>query len=96
MGFYRHKVECRPSEDETSHHQNNNKELSNLDLSSVNVSIHFFTAHIITDISEIHLHVIEYGNINQCVLNQWLYFQKYSCQSCLHLAICAHPTSARE
>ncbi len=58
------------------HHQNKNKELSNLDLSSVNVSLHFFTADIIIDLSEIHLHVIEHGNINQCVLNQWLYFQK--------------------
>ncbi len=74
MGFYCHKVACSPLEDETC--SPNNKERSHLDLSSVNMSLYFFIADIITDISEIHVHVIEHGNINQCVLNQWLYFQK--------------------
>ncbi len=49
------------------------------------MSLHIFTAAVVSD-----LHVKEQLYIHQHVLKQWAYFQKKSCQSCLH---CLHETN---
>ncbi len=67
--------------------QNTSNEMSNFYLSSINLSLHFFTANIISGTFASDLHVTEHATIHQHVLKQWLFFQKKSCQSCLH---CLH------
>ncbi len=51
-------------------------------------------ADVMTDTYQSDLYIIEHGYIHQHLLIQRLHFQKKSCQSCLHLAFCTHPTAA--
>ncbi len=50
------------------HHQDINREMSNFYLASVNMSLQFFTADIITDTFESDLQFIEHGSTHQHVL----------------------------